>query len=91
MCGDMRGLAGIWSLVTIDRRTAFTGCHDHRCTRSDSLSVREAAEMLNVAPITVRRKIDAGEILAVQLGGPGSAIRIPRGELDEWLYAEPVR
>jgi excisionase family DNA binding protein len=55
---------------------------------SDYLSVREAAGMLNVSRITVRRKIAAGELLAVQLGGRGSSIRIPRDALNEWLYAE---
>jgi excisionase family DNA binding protein len=52
----------------------------------DYLSVRQAAELLDVAPVTIRRKIVAGELPAVQLGGPGSSIRIDRAELEGWLY-----
>jgi excisionase family DNA binding protein len=55
---------------------------------SDYLSIRDAASMLGVAPITIRRKIETGELLAVQLGGCGSSIRIPREALEGWLYAE---
>jgi excisionase family DNA binding protein len=51
------------------------------------LSVARAARMLDVAPITIRRKIEAGELPAVQLGGPGSALRIPREGLEAWLWA----
>jgi excisionase family DNA binding protein len=54
----------------------------------DYLSIREAAAMLDVSPITIRRKIEAGELLAGQLGGRGSSIRIPRDALESWLYAE---
>jgi excisionase family DNA binding protein len=52
---------------------------------SDYLSIREAASMLGVAPITIRRKIETGELLAVQLGGPGCALRIERRALERWL------
>jgi excisionase family DNA binding protein len=41
------------------------------------LSIAAAADLLDVAPITIRRRIESGELPAVQLGGPGSAIRIP--------------
>jgi excisionase family DNA binding protein len=54
---------------------------------SDYLSIREAAVMLDVAPITIRRKIEAAELPAVQLGGPGTSIRIPRDALQAWLWA----
>ena len=46
-----------------------------------------AARTLDVAPITIRRKIEAGEIPAAQLGGPGSAVRIPRAALEAWLWS----
>ena len=38
---------------------------------------------------TVRRRIRDGELPAVQLGGPGSAVRVPRAGLQAWLYADP--
>jgi len=56
---------------------------------SDYVSVADAARMLDVAPITIRRRINAGELPATQLGGPGSAVRIPRRALEAWLWAEP--
>jgi excisionase family DNA binding protein len=36
---------------------------------------------------TVRRRIQDGEIPAVTLGGPGSAVRIPARALDDWLWS----
>lgn len=42
--------------------------------------------MLDVSQITVRRKIESGELRAVQLGGPGSSIRIPRQALERWPW-----
>jgi excisionase family DNA binding protein len=51
------------------------------------LTVAEAADLLGVKHQTVRRKIRAGEIPAVQLGGPGSHIRIPRAAFDAWLWS----
>jgi excisionase family DNA binding protein len=56
----------------------------------DYLSIREAAEMLKVSPITIRRRIEAGELSAVQLGGRGSSIRIPRAALEAWLNRHPA-
>jgi excisionase family DNA binding protein len=53
------------------------------------LSVSEAALMLGVSAPTIRRKVAAGEIPAVQLGRPESSIRIARRELERWLYEEP--
>lgn len=55
---------------------------------SDYLSIADVARMLDVAPITVRRKVESGELPAVQLGGPGSAVRIPRAGLQAWLWSE---
>jgi len=50
------------------------------------LTVAETAELMQVSEKTVRRLIARGELPAVQLGGPGSAIRVPRDELEAWLY-----
>jgi excisionase family DNA binding protein len=52
-------------------------------------TVHQAAERLAVSEKTVRREIAAGELPAMQLGGPGSALRIDAGELDRWLYGPP--
>ena len=52
------------------------------------LSVAAAADLLDVAPITIRRRIESGELPAAQLGGRGSAIRIPRRALEDWLWSE---
>jgi excisionase family DNA binding protein len=54
--------------------------------RSQLLTVKEAATRLGYHPATVRKKIERGEIPAVQLGGKGSAIRVPADELEGWLY-----
>jgi excisionase family DNA binding protein len=51
------------------------------------LTVNEAADLLGVTHQTVRRKIAQGELPAVQLGGPGSHIRIPRDALSMWLWS----
>jgi excisionase family DNA binding protein len=51
------------------------------------LTVAEAADLLGVNHQTVRRKIREGELPAVQLGGPGSHIRIPRDALNAWLWS----
>jgi excisionase family DNA binding protein len=53
------------------------------------LRVSEAAELLDVSPKWVRRKIADGTIPALQLGGPGSAVRIDRDELVAWLKSSP--
>lgn len=52
------------------------------------LTVREVAAELRVSEDTIRRRIDAGELPAVQLGGRGKSIRIPARELQEWLLAD---
>jgi excisionase family DNA binding protein len=49
------------------------------------LTVKETARRLDLHEITVRRKIRAGEIPALQLGGPGCAVRIFEDELASWL------
>jgi excisionase family DNA binding protein len=54
---------------------------------TEFLTVAEAADLLGVNHQTVRRKIAQGELPAVQLGGPGSHIRIPRDAFDAWLWS----
>jgi len=53
------------------------------------LSVAEVAAELACSEPTVRRRIRDGEIPAVQLGGAGSPVRIPRAGLTAWLWSEP--
>ena len=49
------------------------------------LTVKETARRLDLHEITVRRKIRAGEIPALQLGGRGCALRVLEDELSSWL------
>jgi excisionase family DNA binding protein len=49
------------------------------------LSVKEVALRLGIHEQSVRRKIAAGEIPAMQLGGPGCALRVLEDELSSWL------
>lgn len=58
-------------------------------TGRDLLTVAEVALELGVSRPTVRRKIHAGGIPAVQLGGPGSVLRVPAAGLDAWLWSGP--
>jgi excisionase family DNA binding protein len=53
------------------------------------LSVREVAERLGCSPLTIYRRVWSGQIPAVQLGRPGSAIRIDPRALEAWLHSEP--
>jgi excisionase family DNA binding protein len=53
------------------------------------LTVKEAAHKLRVSPLTIRRRISAGELEALQLGGPGKPIRIPPQALAALL--QPVK
>jgi excisionase family DNA binding protein len=55
------------------------------------MTVAEAAMECRCSGWTIRRRIAAGELAAVQLGGPGSPIRIPRAALEAWLWAAPER
>lgn len=52
------------------------------------LTLPEVAIALQVSVPTVRRKITEGELPAVQLGGPGSSLRVPRAALTAWLWSE---
>jgi excisionase family DNA binding protein len=53
------------------------------------LTVAEVAERLRCSEPTVRRRIRDGEIPAVTLGGPGTAVRVPRDRLEARLYGPP--
>jgi excisionase family DNA binding protein len=52
------------------------------------LSVKEVALRLGIHEQSVRRKIASGEIPALQLGGPGCALRVLEDELERWLYRD---
>jgi excisionase family DNA binding protein len=54
------------------------------------LTVAEVAAELACSEPTVRRRIRAGDLPAVELGGAGSAVRVPRAALDAWLWAGPT-
>jgi excisionase family DNA binding protein len=57
--------------------------------RRDSLMrVKEVASALDQHPATIYRKVHAGQLPAVRLGEGRAAIRIPRDELEHWLYDE---
>jgi excisionase family DNA binding protein len=49
------------------------------------LSVKEVALRLDMHEQSVRRKIATGELPAMQLGGPGCALRVMEDELISWL------
>jgi excisionase family DNA binding protein len=53
------------------------------------LTTREVADVLRVSERTVRRKVAAGEIPALRLGAGVGPLRVDRGELEQWLYADP--
>lgn len=55
--------------------------------KRELLTVQEVAAALAVHPATVRRRIAAGELRALRLGGKGSSIRIYERDLDAWLVA----
>ena len=54
------------------------------------LTVAEVAAELACSEPTVRLRIRYGELSAIQLGGQGSPVRIPRVGLEAWLWAEPT-
>ncbi len=50
------------------------------------LTVAEAAEFLRVSPITVYRRVEAGELPAVRVGsGPRAPVRIASDELMRYV------
>jgi excisionase family DNA binding protein len=56
---------------------------------SKLVSVGEVAKLLRLHPHSVYRKIHAGELPAVRLGGDG-ALRVRSDELETWLAASAV-
>jgi excisionase family DNA binding protein len=64
--------------------------HTETAAAHEFLTVAQAADRLGVTHQTVRRKIAQGELPAVQLGGPGSHIRIPRDAFNAWLWSAGV-
>jgi excisionase family DNA binding protein len=60
----------------------------HATRPRELLRITEAAERLNVSRASVYRWAHDGRLPAVQLGGPGSPLRIPADELDQWLFAD---
>jgi excisionase family DNA binding protein len=54
------------------------------------LTVADVAGELACSEPTVRRRIRDGELPVVQLGPPGSAVRISRAARAAWLYVDRV-
>jgi excisionase family DNA binding protein len=57
------------------------------------LTVAQAADVLKVSPLTVRRMVERGELKAIRLGGQANRqLRIDRAEIAERLrsWAEAV-
>ena len=59
-------------------------------TERQLLTVHEAAGRLRLTERQVRRKIAGGEIRAVQLGGPGCALRIFEEDLQRFIFGAPL-
>ncbi len=57
-------------------------------TVPELLTVAQTAERLGLSRKTTYRKISEGVIPAVQLGAPGSPLRVPEDELMRWIYTE---
>jgi Helix-turn-helix domain len=56
------------------------------------LTVKQAAHLLDLHEVSLRRKIARGEIPGVlELGGPGCALRILEDELARWLQVPAER
>jgi excisionase family DNA binding protein len=53
------------------------------------LTLDEAAAQMGVSRMTAYRMVRDGRLPAVQLGGPGSPLRVDERELAEWLYSDP--
>lgn len=54
------------------------------------LTLDDVASRMGVSRRTVERRVAAGEIPALQLGGPRTPIRVDAVELDAWLRS-PVQ
>jgi excisionase family DNA binding protein len=53
------------------------------------VTVKEASKRLGLTELTVRRKIQRGELRALQLGGPGCAVRILEDDLHRFIFGSP--
>lgn len=53
--------------------------------RTEVLTVREAAERLRVAPVSVYKMVRVGRLRAVRIG---AAIRIPADEIERFLHSK---
>ena len=58
-------------------------------TTTELLTIPEVARRLGLHRDTVYRKIAAGEIPALRLGGEHGPLRVPVDELERWLYSDP--
>ncbi len=58
----------------------------HATDSPELLRVTQVAERLGVSRASVYRWIDERRLPAVQLGVPGSPLRVPAAELSKWLY-----
>ena len=63
---------------------------DSASTPSPWMNVAEAASFARVSHSTLRRAIRRRRLAAYRIGG-GSAIRLRRDDLDEWLSSAPTR
>ena len=54
----------------------------------DFLSIKEMAVLIRVHVNTIRRAIKIGKISAFRVGGPHSAYRIPRTEINRLSFEE---
>jgi excisionase family DNA binding protein len=59
---------------------------------SPLLTTREAAEVLNVSPLTIRRMVARGDLPALRIGfGPKAQLRIDADELGRTLARASAR
>jgi len=77
-------------MVTADRRSTISRRETVRETRNTLLTVPEVARRLRVSRQSVYRRIASGELPAVQLGGPGTPLRVDERELEAWVYGTPA-
>jgi excisionase family DNA binding protein len=53
--------------------------------QSPLLTLRETAAFLRQSERSIRRKVAAGDLPAIRLGGPGTPLRFDSRELESWL------
>ena len=56
---------------------------------TELLTIPEVARSLGLCRASVYRKIAAGEIPALRLGGEHGPLRVAVDELEQWLYRDP--